>query len=88
MRQNARRGYVLRKHQHGPNSVAEWFKHGNIKINEDKMQAICSHQIRLPESLLILNEWSIPFVNNVKYLGVIIDRKITWRLPPYSNVSD
>jgi hypothetical protein len=32
--------YVLRKLQHGLNSVAEWFKHGNIKINEDKTQAI------------------------------------------------
>jgi hypothetical protein len=57
--------------------MAEW----NITINEDKMLAIYfSHRIWLPESLLKLNGQNIPFVNNVKYLGVIFDRKITWRL--------
>jgi hypothetical protein len=38
------------------------------------------HRIRPPESLLTLNGSNIPFVNNVKYLGIIFDRKITWRL--------
>jgi hypothetical protein len=53
----------------------------NIKINKNKTQAIYfSHRIRPPESLLALNGWNIPFVNNVKYLGVIFDRKITWTL--------
>jgi hypothetical protein len=53
---------------------------GNIKMNEDKTQAIYfSHRIRPPESLLTLNGRNIPFVNNVKYLGVIFDKKITWR---------
>jgi hypothetical protein len=33
-----------------------------------------------PESLLTLNGQNIPFVNNVKYLGIIFNRKITWRL--------
>jgi hypothetical protein len=61
--------------------MAEWFKRWNIKINEDMTQAIYfSHRIRLPESLLALNGWNIPFVNNLKYLSVIIDRKTTWRL--------
>jgi hypothetical protein len=32
------------------------------------------------ESLLTLNGQHIPFVNSVKYLGVIFDNKITWRL--------
>jgi hypothetical protein len=31
-------------------------------------------------SLLTKNGQNIPFVNNVKYLSVIFDRKITWRL--------
>jgi hypothetical protein len=31
-------------------------------------------------SLLTLNERNIPFVNSVKYLSVIFDKKITWRL--------
>jgi hypothetical protein len=35
---------------------------------------------RPPESHLTLNERDIPFVNSVKYLGVIFDKKVTWRL--------
>jgi hypothetical protein len=38
-----------------------------------------SHQIRPPESLLILNGQNVPFINSVKYLGVIFGKKITWR---------
>jgi hypothetical protein len=53
----------------------------NIKINEEKTQAIYfPHQRRPPESLLTLNGRSIPFVNSVKYLGVIFDKRMTWRL--------
>jgi hypothetical protein len=53
----------------------------NIKINEEKTRAIYfSHQRRLPDSLLTLNGQNIPFVNNVKYLGVIFDKRMTWRL--------
>jgi hypothetical protein len=60
-------GYVLRKLQHGLNSMAEWSKCCNIKTNEDKTQAIYfSYGIRPPESLLTLNGQNIPFVNNVK----------------------
>jgi hypothetical protein len=46
-----------------------------------KTQAIYfSHGPRPVETCLTLNGRNIPFVNQVKYLGVIIDRKITWRL--------
>jgi hypothetical protein len=94
-------GYVLRKLQRGVNSLAAWCERWNIKINEDKSRAIYfSHRIRRPESLLTLNGRNIPFVNNVKYFGVIFDKKITWRPhtprpsehllehTPYSKVSD
>jgi hypothetical protein len=30
-------------------------------------------------SLLTLNGRNIPFVNNVKHPGVIVDKKITWK---------
>jgi hypothetical protein len=62
-------GNVLRKLQRGLNSMAKWSK-----------QAIYfSNRIRPPESLLTLNGQNTPFVNNVKYLDIIFDRKITWR---------
>jgi hypothetical protein len=35
---------------------------------------------RPPDSLLKLNGRNIPFVNSVKYLGVLFDKRMTWRL--------
>jgi hypothetical protein len=61
--------------------MSVWRERWNIKINEEKTQAILfSHQRRPPDSLLTLNGRNIHFVNNVKYLGVIFDKKMTWRL--------
>jgi hypothetical protein len=86
--------------------MAAWCKRWNIKINEDKKtRAIYfTHRNRLPDSLLKLNERNIPFVNGVKYIGVLFDKRMTWRLHiqmiepqpsehsleyiPYSEVSD
>jgi hypothetical protein len=69
-----------RKFQHGLNSMAAWCERWNIKINEDKTRAIYfSHRIKPPETLLTLNGRNIPFVNCVKYLGLIFDKIITWR---------
>jgi hypothetical protein len=61
--------------------MAAWYERWNIKINEDKTRAIYfTHQNRPPDSLLMLDGRNIPFVNRVKYLGVISDKRITWRL--------
>jgi hypothetical protein len=71
----------LRKAQRGVNSMAAWCERWNIKINEEKTRAIYfSHQRRPPDSLLTLNGRNIPFVNSVKYLGVIFDKRMTWKL--------
>jgi hypothetical protein len=52
--------------------MATWCKRWNIKINEDKTRAIYfNHRNRPPDSLLASNGQNIPFVNSVKYLGVI-----------------
>jgi hypothetical protein len=65
-------GYVLRKLQRGLNSIAVWCGRWNIKINEDKSQAIYfSHRIRPPEFLLTFNGRNIQFVSSLKYLGGI-----------------
>jgi hypothetical protein len=74
-------GYMVRKLQRGLGSMVAWCELWNIKINRDKSTAIYfSHQRAPPESLLTLNGRNIPFVNNVKYLGVICDKRITWKL--------
>jgi hypothetical protein len=58
-----------------------WCERWNIKINKDKTRGIYfSHSSRPPESLLTLNGRNIPFANIAKYLRVIFDRKVTWRL--------
>jgi hypothetical protein len=80
MRQIARTVFV-RKFQRGFNSMETWCERWNIKINEDKTQGIYfSRSRRPPQSHLTLNGRDILFVNSAKYLGVIFDRKITWRL--------
>jgi hypothetical protein len=74
-------GYVLRKLQRGLTSVESWCERWNIKINEDKTQAIYFSRGYIPVgTCLTLNGRNISFVHQVKYLGVIFDRRITWRL--------
>jgi hypothetical protein len=46
---------------------------------KDKTQAIYFSQRLIPPKVhLTLNGQSSPFVNHVKYLGVIFDKGITW----------
>jgi hypothetical protein len=54
-----------------------WWESWNIKINYNKTGGIYfTSSRRPPESHLILNGRNIPFVNSVKYLGVIFDKKL------------
>jgi hypothetical protein len=77
----SKEGYVLRKVQSGLNSMSAWCERLNIKIIEEKTRAIYfSHQRRPLDSLLTLNGRNIPFVNNVKYVGVIFNKRMTWGL--------
>jgi hypothetical protein len=74
-------GYVLRKLQRGLTAIETWCERWNIKINDDKIQTIYFfHRLRFPEAPLTLNGRNIPFVNRIIYLGVIFNKKITWRL--------
>jgi hypothetical protein len=78
---DCKEGYIVRKFQRGLDSMVSWCERWNIRINEDKTRAIYFSHQRIPlESLLTLNGRNIPFVNSVKYLGVIFDKRITWRL--------
>jgi hypothetical protein len=71
---------VLNKLQRGLTAVRSWCQRWNKKINEGKTQAIYfSKRRRVPGDDLQLNGRNIPFVNTVKYLGVIFNRRMTWR---------
>jgi hypothetical protein len=57
--------------------MAAWCERWNIKIRENKTGAnYFSHRTRRPDPLLTLNGRNIPFVNSVKYLGVIFDKRM------------
>jgi hypothetical protein len=52
-----------------------------LQINEDKTQGIYSSRSRRPpESHQTLSGRNIPFVDSVKYLGVISDKQVAFRL--------
>jgi hypothetical protein len=51
-----------------------------MKISEDKTRAVGFLVDLGTLRLIILNGWINPFVNHVKYLGVIFGKRITWRL--------
>jgi hypothetical protein len=78
-------GHVLRKLQHGLNSSGP--RAGTFKMTKTRHRRSTSLIeldrlslfIRPPESLLTSNGRNISFVNNVKYLRVIFDKKIAWR---------
>jgi hypothetical protein len=74
-------GYVLRKIQRGFDSMAAWCKHWNIKINEKKTRAIYfTRRNRPPDSPRKLYGRNIPFVNSLKYLGVLFDKRMARRI--------
>jgi hypothetical protein len=61
--------------------MAAWCKHWNIKINGDKTREnYFTHRNRPPDSLLTVNGRDFPFVNSVKYRGVLFDKRMIWRL--------
>jgi hypothetical protein len=72
-------GCVLRKLQRGLNSMATWCKNWTIK-NQWRRAIYFSHRISPPELLLTLNGNKIHFVNSIQNLGVILDKKIIWKL--------
>jgi hypothetical protein len=78
---DCKEGYVIRKLQRNLSAIETWFERWNIKISEDKTQVIYfSYRIRPPEVHLTLNGRNVPFVHHVTYVGVIFDKRITWRL--------
>jgi hypothetical protein len=61
--------------------VESWCERWNIKINEEKTQAIYFSHRRTPvEASLTLKGRHILFANHVKYPRVIFVKKLTWRL--------
>ena len=63
--------------------VNEYFTKWKIKINNEKTQAILfpfnKSPKRIPTIKMIINRTEIPLSNSIKYLGVTLDKKLTYK---------
>jgi hypothetical protein len=58
--------------------VNSWCEQWNIKTKKGKLRGYISPEdLRVPEDVVQLNGQVIPFVNNVRYLGVTFNRRMT-----------
>jgi hypothetical protein len=63
-------------------SLTDYFKRWKMKVNSSKTQAIyftrCWSPLRLPDFEIVLNDQEIPLAPEVKYLGVTLDKRLTF----------
>jgi hypothetical protein len=72
--------HVICKLQRGLTAVNSLCARWNIKFNEGKTHAIYfCRRLRVPDNVLQLNRWDIPFANYATYLGVTFDRRMSRR---------
>jgi hypothetical protein len=61
------------------NTVATWYRIWRIEINPSKTQAIMfTHKRNSPEIDLTLHGKTIQWSNSIKYLGLTLDKKLSW----------
>jgi len=60
------------------NIIHQWTKRWKIKINESKSSFITFTLKRETCPQVTMNNISIPVCSEVKYLGLILDNKLTW----------
>jgi hypothetical protein len=61
--------------------MGKWCEQWNRKRNEDKTRDVYfSTRLRWGEACLSVKGQIIEFVNNVKYLGVTLDKRMTWKV--------
>jgi hypothetical protein len=77
---DGKEGYILRKLQGGLDSMVTWCERWNVRSMKTRLGRSTSPIRGVPPWVLTLNGRNIPFVNTVKYRGVIFDKKVTWSL--------
>jgi hypothetical protein len=73
-------GYVLRKLQRCLTAMESRCERWNIKINGEKAQANYFSHRRTSGNFSYIERKANTYANHVKYLGVILDKKITWKV--------
>jgi len=77
---DCKEGCVLRKLQGCLTAMEAWWERWNIKINHDRDSGhVLLSQTWTRRCSSYIERRNIPFVNKVKYLGVIFVRKVAWR---------
>lgn len=61
------------------NEVENWLKKWKIKVNENKSVHVTFTLNKGTCPPILLNKVTVPQADNVKYLGVHIDRRLTWK---------
>ncbi|KAK9889042.1 hypothetical protein WA026_004323 [Henosepilachna vigintioctopunctata] len=66
--------------QQAVDNLQEWFTTWCISVNSEKSQALfLSKRRHRPDEEIHLNGTPIPWTDKAKYLGVIVDRRLTWK---------
>lgn len=60
-------------------SIAEWLKRWRIKVNENKCVQVTFTLKSETCPPVTMNNVQIPVQNSVKYLGIHLDRRLTWK---------
>lgn len=61
------------------NSISEWLLNWRIKANESKSVQVTFTTKRGTCPSVVLNNTNIPQANEAKYLGIHLDRRLTWK---------
>ncbi|XP_055924756.1 uncharacterized protein LOC129956828 [Argiope bruennichi] len=74
-------GLIREKLQEAINNICEWGKINGFTISSQKSAAIhfCRRRGLHPDPKLKLNNQLIPFVSEIKFLGMILDSKLTFK---------
>lgn len=65
--------------QRNLNMVQHWLKKWKIKVNETKSNHITFSMRRVNCPPVTLNSQTVPQTDEVKYLGIHLDRRLTWK---------
>lgn len=74
---------IIKKMKKGLTDSQKYFDKWKIKINQEKTQAIIfpfnKSPKRIPSNTLTINGTTIPLQDSIKYLGLVLDKKLTFK---------
>ena len=71
--------FLIDKIQSSLDSISQWCDLWGFKISIKKTQVIVFTRKKIPPVNLLYNNKKLPVVNKVKFLGLILDSKLSWK---------